>query len=145
MPRKSVQALALGSSVRAPVAPELPSFTLSSAVTVVRDAAKRPMRAVIFAFVSPYVKYNFEYAAVRFESQLLNGERCKDRQRFMRFPHSEGKADHVWCGTQWQLANAAWVCGAQQRCTSTKTFHFVEAAARLAAASPSCRAHPQVP
>src|SRR5204862_1875692 len=32
--RKSDQALALGSSVRAPAAPELPSFSLPSAVTV---------------------------------------------------------------------------------------------------------------
>jgi len=38
------------------------------------------MRAAIFTFVSLYVKYNFCYAAVRCESQLLNGEECKDRQ-----------------------------------------------------------------
>jgi hypothetical protein len=49
------------------------------------------MRAAIFTFVSLYVKYNFCYAAVRFESQLLNGEECKDRQRFMRCSDREEK------------------------------------------------------
>jgi len=36
MPRKSVQAPALGGSARPPAAPELPSFSLPSAVTTVR-------------------------------------------------------------------------------------------------------------
>jgi len=103
------------------------------------------MRAAIFTFVSLYVKYNFSYAAVRFESQVLNGEECKDRQRFMRCSNREEKADHVWRGTQWQLASGAWVCGAQRRCISAKTFHFVAAAAGLAAVSRSCPRHSQVP
>jgi hypothetical protein len=90
----------------------------------------------MFAFVSPYVKYNFAYAAVRFEWRLLNRERCKGCQRFKRFSHREEKADHVWRGAQWQLASGAWVCGTQRRCASAKTFHFVASAASLAAASP---------
>jgi len=29
---------------------------------------------------------------LRFESQLLNGEKCKDRQRFMRCSHKWGES-----------------------------------------------------
>jgi hypothetical protein len=62
-------------------------------------------------FVSLYVKYNFCYAAVRFESQLLNGGKCQDRQirDSCAALKSEEKADHVWRGTEWQLASGAWV------------------------------------
>src|SRR6267378_3428307 len=105
------------------------------------------MRAAIFAFCFSLCQIQFLLCAVRFESQLLNGGKCQDRQirDSCAALNSEEKADHLWRGTQWQLASGEWVCGAQRRCTSAKTFHFVAAAAGLAAISRSCRSHSQVP
>src|SRR6266699_3458901 len=99
MPRKSVQTLVLGSSVRAPAAPELPSF---SPVRGQRSWVQQGARC----------RCNFRFCFSLCQIQFLLCRPCVSNRNFSTGKSarivrdscaaltSEEKADHVWRGTR---------------------------------------------